>query len=467
MFLTSTPLLQFIGLFSLASVLINCGAAATKKNEIAVKEKIGEQTSLTAKNWSTQSNPSDITVDWLQSFNDTLLDRLVLEAQTNNRNLQAAAASVESAQALAKQAGVALQPNIGLSSDAARAGTGSGDIKPVDSRGLGLQVSWELDLWGRIRNNQQAAVNSVKAAQADFRYAQHSLAATTAQAYFALIEANVQIESALENVDIIEETARIVDVQYKNGMVSAQDLALSRSNTASAREQLISLKGAQRNAARALEVLLGRYPSAEIQAGNTLPDVPPAPPAGIPSELLERRPDMIAAERRVAAAFNKREVARTARLPSLSLTGALGGSSNALSSVLDPANTTWRLGANLVASLFDGGAAQAQVDAASAEQKQALFNYGQSALTAFNEVETGLDQGTVLQQRRDELSIVQQEADKAYRIASLRYKEGEISLLDLLSVQQRLISAKTNLISIERLLLEQRTSLYLALGGDW
>lgn len=455
------------GMLAVIALALFACVVSSEKNEAKVKEKLRGQTQFTAAQWSTRADASDIEVNWLQNFNDDLLRALVSEAQANNRNLLAAAASVEGAQALAKQAGAALSPNVGLSLDSSRTGIRDDNIAPVDNRGIGLQINWELDLWGRIRNSEQAAANSAKAAQADFRYAQHSLAATTTQAYFALIESNIQIETAKESLGILQEIARIVDVQYKNGMVSAQDLAITRSDTASAREQLITLEGAQRNAARALEILLGRYPSAELQAGSVLPVTPPLPPVGIPSEVLERRPDLVAAERRVAAAFNKLEVAKVARLPSLSLTGALGGSSNALANVLDPANTTWRLGANLLASIFDGGTAQAQIDAATAEQKQTLFNYGQSALTAFSEVETALDQGFVLKKRHEELMIVKREAEKAYRIASLRYTEGEINLLDVLSIQQRLIGAKTNLISLERLLLDQRTSLYLALGGQW
>ncbi|MGH1484664.1 MAG: efflux transporter outer membrane subunit [Cellvibrionaceae bacterium] len=451
----------------IAATLLSCGTASTKQTEQALKEKLAGQTTFTAVEWSNQAKSDDITVNWLDAFNDSVLTALVSEAQANNRNLLAASAGVENAQALAKQAGAALLPNAGLSTDGSRTGSRGDGVAPIDSRGIGLQVSWEVDLWGRIRSSEQAAANSARAAQADFRYAQHSLASATAKAYFALIDANNQIAVAKERLGILEETLRIVTVQYNNGLVSAQDLALTRSDIASAREQLITLEGAQRNAARALEVLLGRYPSAELQVRAALPTTPPPPPAGIPSELLERRPDLVAAERRVAAAFNKRDAAKAARLPSLSLTGNVGGTSSSLATVLDPANTTWRLGANLLASIFDGGSKQAQVDAATAEQKQSLFNYGQLALNAFNEVETALDQGVVLDQRKTELVIVEKEAQEAYRIASLRYKEGETNLLDVLTIQQRLIAAKSNLTTIKRLILDQRTELYLALGGHW
>lgn len=451
----------------IGSALISCGAGSTKKTETAIQATLDSQTALTATSWASRADANDIIINWLATFNDQKLNNLVSEAQNNNRNLLSAAASVESALALARQAGAALLPTVGASVDANRSGSGNSAVSPVDGRSVNFQTSWEVDLWGRIRNNQRAAANSAKAAQADFRFAQQSLAATTAQSYFALIESNSQIEIAKENVTILQEISRIVDVQYKNGIVSKQDVALTRSDMASAREQLINLQGAQRNAARALEVLLGRYPRSEISTGVALPSPPSSPPAGVPSELLERRPDLIAAERRVAAAFNTRDVARVARLPSLSLTSVVGGSSTSLSDVLSPTNTAWQLGANLLASIFDGGSAKAQLDSATALQKQSIFDYGQSALTAFSEVEGALDQGVVLKQRQQQLVIVQKEAAKAYHIANLRYTEGEINLLDVLSIQQRLISAQSNLATVNRLLLDQRVNLYLALGGDW
>lgn len=455
-------LLIFIAVIGLSA----CGFFS-KTDKKVVEEKLAGQTSFTAAQWSTTASSNDIVVNWLDSFNDSTLSSLVNEAQLNNRNLLAASASVDNARALARQAGASLLPSANISVGAGRTGNRDSNIAAVDSRNIGLQVSWEADLWGRISSSEQAAANSAKAAQADFQFAQHSMAATVAKSYFALLESNRQIQLAREQRNILEETLKIVQVQYDNGIVSSQDLALTKSDIASAREQIISLENVQRSSIRALEVLLGRYPGAKLKIESSFPILPPAPPAGIPSELLERRPDLVAGERRVAAAFNRIDAARVARLPGLSLTGNLGGSSSSLSTVLDPANTTWRLAANLVGTLFDGGARKAQVEAATAEQKQALFNYGQLALTAFQEVETALDQGKSLEQRYKELLIAQEQASQAYKIAQLRHKEGVIALLDLLSIQQRLISANSSLATLDRLQLDQRVDLYLSLGGHW
>lgn len=241
----------------------------------------------------------------------------------------------------------------------------------------------------------------------------------------------------------------------------------ARSDLASARERLTALDGSQRDAVRSLEALLGRYPGADLEVHDLRPAVPPHPPAGLPSELLERRPDIVAAERRVAAAFNATNQAHAAQLPTIGLTGSVGGASESLSNLLGPANLAWSLGINLLAPIYDGGRRHEAVEIATADQEQALAAYGQVAINAFSELETNLDQGVFIQQRIVDLQEAAAEAENAFRIAKLRYEEGEEELLSVLTIQQRVIGAKSSLSSVERLLLEQRVNLNLALGGSW
>lgn len=416
--------------------------------------------------WTADAAPGDVQVGWLASFNDPTLTELVREAQEQNKNLQATAANVDLAWALAKQAGAALKPTVNLSAGGARSGVASGSTQ-TDQLNVGLDVAWEADVWGRLRAGQRGAAASAEAAEADFRYSQHSLAASVARAYFLAIEAGSQEEVAQETVAALEETLRIVDLRHQEGMVSAQDLALARSDLATSRERLAAVEGSRRDALRSLEILLGRYPGADLEVRKTLPATPPNPPAGLPSGILERRPDLIAAERRVAAAFNAADQARAARLPTVQLTGSLGGSSNALSSLLDPSNVGWRLGTSLLAPLFDGGRRRAQVEISTAEQEQALAQYGQAAIQAFGEVETNLDLGGLLSRRQAELEVAAKNAMEAYRIAELRYREGESDLLDVLTIRQRVFAADSNLVAVQRQILDQRVNLHLALGGAW
>ena len=451
-----------------ACLLTACGAAPSREAiEADVDQAVESETPVLPEQWGTKSDAGVVQVGWIEIFNDPALTRLVTDAQTNNRDLAVAAANVDRAWALARQAGAVLSPDISLAATGGRSGSSDSSSPTTTKLSLGLQVSWEADLWGRLRAGQRGAVASAQAVEADYRFAQYSLAAATAKAYFTSIEAKFQADIARETVEILEETQRIVNVKHDNGMASAQDVSLTRSDLASARERLTTVEGSYRDALRALEVLLGRYPSAELDVRDSLPAVPPPPPAGIPSELLERRPDIVAAERRVAAAFNATAQAQAARLPTVGLTGNLGGASSSLSDLLDPANVAWSAGANLLAPIFDGGRRREAVEIATAEQKQALAAYGQAALNAFSELESNLDQGTVIAQREVDLEVAAREAEKAFRIASLRYEEGEEDLLSVLTIQQRVISAKSALSSVERLLLEQRINLNLALGGSW
>ena len=416
--------------------------------------------------WSSASERvGEVEVGWIAALDDPVLTALVEEAQANNRNLQAAAANVERSWALAGQAGAGLSPAVSLSSGADRGGTIEG--RSTDSFSLGLQASWEADVWGRIRAGEQAAVLSAQSAEADFLYSQYSLAAAVARAYFLAIEADQQVDVARKTLDALTETDRIVGVQNEFGLATSQDVALSRSDLARTRASLSAAEGSQRNALRALEVLLGRYPAADLEVRTTLPNVPPQPPAGVPSSLLERRPDIVAAERNVAAAFNSLDQAKAAQMPTISLTGNLGGSSTDLANLLNPTNVAWQAATSLVVPLIDGGLRESQVDQATAEQKQAIAAYGQAALDAFQEVESSLDQNVVLRDRAVALREAADEANRALRIVRLRYDEGETDLLDVLTIQQRVFTSDADLVSIERARLDEWIGLNLALGGDW
>lgn len=402
---------------------------------------------------------------WVAKLDDPVLSALVEEALANNRNLQAAAANVQRSWALAGQAGAALSPSVSLSSGATR----SGNIEDSggDSYSLTGQASWELDLWGRIRAGNQAAVLSAEAAEADYIYSQYSLAAAVARGYFLAIEAGRQAETVQNTLNALNETDRIVGVQFEFGLATSQDVALSRSDLARTKASLIAAQGSQRDALRSLEVLLGRYPAADLELRQDLPDVPAPPPPGVPSEILERRPDIIAAERRVAAAFNSLDQAKAARMPSISLTGSLGGSSGDLTNLINPTNVAWQAATSLVAPLIDGGLRESQVEQASAEQTQAIAGYGDAVLNAFQEVEGSLDQTVVLRERAVQLEQAADEANNALRIVNLRYEEGETDLLDVLTIQQRVLSNEGDVVSIERAQLDEWVALNLALGGSW
>jgi NodT family efflux transporter outer membrane factor (OMF) lipoprotein len=416
--------------------------------------------------WSqVQENVGDVQVAWITAIGDDTLTALVKEAQANNKDLQAAAANVERSTLLARQAGAALTPTLDLTTGAGQSGVDYS--KTSDELSVGFQANWEIDVWGRIRAGEEAALANAESVKADYIYSQHSLAASTARAYFLAIEAGLQVSVAKKSVEALTKANDIVLLKYENGAAMSEDVSLSKSDLATAQANLIDAEGAQRDAIRSLEVLLGRYPGAELEVRGSMPDTPPLPPAGVPSDILERRPDLIAAERQVAAAFNRVDESKAARLPRIALTAGIGGSSDQLSNLLNPANVAWNVGTNLLAPIIDGGQRKTQVEISTAEQEQALAAYGQAALQAFQEVESRLDQSVVLSKRKDSLNEAATEINKALKVAELRYKEGEEELLDVLVIQQKVFTADSNLTTVKRAQIERWIDLNLALGGSW
>ncbi|NOZ54680.1 MAG: TolC family protein [Gammaproteobacteria bacterium] len=470
--------MRTIRLISLLIIVLLTASCAkpmnTQQREQAIEEaieEVAEETLKTPTEWSAEVaknalKAGDAPAKWLTSFNDPVMLKLIKEARTNNQDLKVAAGNMDKAWLLAKQSGAALKPTVDLSLGGGRSGGVDGG-SASNNVNVGLEASWELDVWGRLRAGVSASEASAQAAEADYIFAQHSLSANVATSYFIVIEAKLQAAITRKNLAILEESMRIAQVKYDNGLSSAQDVALNRANLATAQEQLITIEGSERDATRALEVLLGRYPSAELDISDVLPDLPPPPPAGVPSEILERRPDIVSAERQIALAFNATDQAKAARLPKFSLTTSLSGASESLSDVLNPSNLVWKLMGNIAAPLFDGGRRKIDVEIATVEQKQAISTYAQTALTAFSEVENNLDQGKVLADRETALVEAYTQSKKARRIAELRYKEGESELLDTLQIQQQAFTAESNLLSIKRSQLEQRINLYLSLGGSW
>lgn len=457
---------SFAVLLSAAALLSSCASVApATQSETA--SSAAESLPPIPPSWtSARERIGDVNVGWIEKFNDPLLVELVKEAQRNNRNLRAAAANVRRSWALAKQAGSPLLPSVGLSGNATRREPLE-NLPGSTSLTLGVQVDWEIDIWNRIEAGEQAAVESARSAEAGYIFSQYSLAGAVAQSYFVVIESQEQIEVAQNIVDALTEIVRIVRLRYRYGFASAYDVSLAQADLSSSIDTLEAAENGKIEALRNLEALIGRYPGADLETPELLPLNPNPPGAGLPSELLQRRPDLIAAERTIAAAINSRKVAEAAKLPSISLSTNIGGASNELGNLLDPANVVWTLAANLLAPIFDGGARDAQVEISDADVQAAVAAYADTAINAFTEVEVALDRGVFLRKRRTALENAAEETSNALSLSLLQYKEGEIDLIDVLSVQQRVFGAESSLLSLKRAQLNQYVEINLALGGDW
>jgi len=268
-------------------------------------------------------------------------------------------------------------------------------------------------------------------------------------------------------VALMQQELAILQAKQNVGQVSDQIVAEARQNLATAQAALLQTRQAQQDVARALEVLLGRYPAAEVEAAGRLIPLPAPMPASIPSAVLERRPDIIAAEQQVAAAFHMVQSAKLAKLPSFGLGFAVGNQASEITKFIGIPMGFWSLGLSLVQPLFTGGYLQAEVDIRTAEQEAALQLFIQKALTAFNEVETGLSYERNLSEQRQLLDDALTECRKAFNLAKIKYEVGETDMLPVVQQEGNLLVAEANLVGVDHALLNNRISLNLALGGSY
>ena len=400
---------------------------------------------------------------WLKSFKDPQLDALVAEVLTNNPDLRVAAARVEQAAAQVRLAGATLKPQV--SALARGGGALSGDSSGLE--GAGIFANWELDVWGRVRAGREAASGQYDGAALDTEYARQSLAALVAKSWFVATEARLQKAIAEEMAAASERQLAFAQDRLRVGRGDEYELALSRANLATFRDSVKTLDLAYQQALRALEALAGRYPAAALEVPPRLAAVPGPVPVGMPSELLERRPDVIAAERRVAAAFHRVQEAKAARLPRISLTAALTSISSELFVLKDRDNPVWSAGASLSQPLYLGGSLRSQIEIRTAEQKQAIAEYGRVGARAFGEVENALSSAFTLDEREAILTQLVADNSRALELANVRYRVGAG---DLRAVQQQslaLHAARTALLRVQAERLVQRVNLHLALGGSF
>jgi NodT family efflux transporter outer membrane factor (OMF) lipoprotein len=399
---------------------------------------------------------------WLASFDDPALSALVDEALAYNADLQVAAARVEQAAGYVKVANASLLPSVGVFAAGGGKSGGSGGLD-----GVFLNASLELDVWGRVRYGRAAAQEQSAAAVADYAYARQSLAAMVAKSWFVAIEAGLQRAIAQDVLRSSESLLRIAQDRLRVGNGNEQAVAEARVSVGTYRDTLRQIDLAREQALRALELLLGRYPAAEIAVAGRLSPMPPPVPVGMPSQLLERRPDVIAAERRVAAAFDRVGEARAAQLPRISLTAGGSSVSSDLLELKDTNNPIWSFGANLIAPLYQGGSLRAQVEIRSAEQKQAVASYARTGQRAFGEVESALAAENALRDRGAILEAAIRDSQRALELAQIQYRVGSADLRAVEQNQLALYSARISLLRVQTERLAQRVNLYLALGGGF
>lgn len=450
----------------LVVVLGGCLVRPPNHSEI-VGKSLPKGTSIPA-SWSSDAGANAaVSNNWLETFHDPGLDAIVEEAIKNNLDLQQAAAKVTIARQTVTIVGAQLKPQVGAHFSGATTEKADSSSNPFQSNMEHGGASWEVDVWGRLRSQQAAARSSFEAVALDYSFARQSLAATTAKSWYQTIESRQLMELAEQSVGLYADLLKLARVQASAGKVSDLDLAEASASLNDAEGQSQNAQSVYSESRRNLEVLVGRYPAGELKVGETFVPIPPPVQAGLPASLTERRPDLVAAERQVLAAFRNLEAAKLALRPDITLTVEGGRVSDRLLDLLLLNPVFFRSAVQVFVPIYEGGALRADIRIATAQQGQALAAYGSAALNAFREVEIALTNEALLAEYLKYEQEALHDRAEAVRIATLKYKAGATDLLSVLQLQTDQIATQVELIKARNAQLANRINLHLALGGSF
>ncbi len=414
--------------------------------------------------WVAQgTRPEDVERGWLKEFNDPELSALASEALAYNLDLKVAQARVEQARNLMEAAGGALLPTLTLAGKLG--GKLGSDASGVN--GAFLQASWEVDLWGRVRYGRLAATEQYASATADAAYARQSLVAALARAWFGAKEIIAQIGLTDQTIAASERFLELTQTRVRVGTANDSDLAVAQASLAAYRDSRRELIRAKEQALRAIEILLGRYPTAELVVSADLPPVPAPAAAGLPSQLLERRPDVIAAQKRVAAAYARAEQASAERWPKINLTAAVGTISSEVFVLKDASNPLWGVGANVAWSVFNGGQLKNVAAAKAAEAQAASAEFARIGARSFADVEDAIGGEAALREQADYAAAAVDAQQRSLNTTQVEFRVGRTDARPMVQQQVRVYSAQMRALHLWAETLSQRVALHLALGGDF
>ena len=414
--------------------------------------------------------------EWWKQFGDPVLDALIVEALANNRNVKVAAANVLQAAGIFTQTRSQLFPQVGYGATAGRARTtesgGTPGIErlipnPQTSYQALLNATWELDLWGRVQRLSEAARANALASDDARRGVILSLVASVATDYIQLRGLDSQLEIAKKTLDAYGESVKLFELQFKYGQISQMNVAQAQSQYETAAVQIPALESQIAQTETALSILLGRNPG-RIARGRSIDDLAmPSVPAGVPSLLLTRRPDLMQSEEQLIAANAQIGAAQALYFPTISLTSAFGSSSAELSNLFKGPARVWNYAGQLSGPIFTFGAVSGQVAQAQAQADAALQNYQLSIQNAFGDVDNALIASAKLKEQiAAQQRLVAALADYD-RLAKLQYNGGYTSYTTVLQAEQSLFPAELNLASMRASMLNSSVNIYKAMGGGW
>jgi NodT family efflux transporter outer membrane factor (OMF) lipoprotein len=402
---------------------------------------------------------------WWEVYRDATLNALMEQVPAANQTLRAADASYRQSQAAVLAARSGLYPTVGANVGATRARQGNAETATLYN--LGVPVDWEIDLWGKIRRTVEASQDSAEASAADLAATRLSLEAQLAQAYLALRVVDRSKRLSDETVAAYTRSLALTQNRYDAGVAARSDVVQAETQLQSAQVQAIDIGVTRAQLEHAIAVLIGKPPADyALPAVDTIPALPSIP-AAVPSALLERRPDIAAAERRVAAANAQIGVATAAFYPSVSLTGSIGFVSSSFSNWISLPSRAWSLGAALATPLFDAGLRSAQRDETIAAYDATVANYRQTVLTGFQDVEDNLSTLRILEEEAQAQDVALQSARRALELTTNQYRAGIVNYISVVAFQAIAFSAEQNAVNLTGRRLAASVALIKALGGGF
>ncbi|WP_038531506.1 efflux transporter outer membrane subunit [Formosa agariphila] len=457
-----TNIFKFLLIFSGLCIIQSCAVKQPGTSEDLQEEAFANF--ILPSTWQNSADTLAIQDNWLSTFNHPVLDTLVKEALVYNPDLRISSSRIEEANGYLQAAQAALRPAFSI---LGRESTKLGGTFGNGLNGALFAASWELDIWGKLRSARSAEEANLEAMKSEQSFARLSIAAHVTRTYFLASKTFLQMELAQQMIALSENMKTISQNRFDIGIGTQIDVEMANANLNSLKDANRQLELAYANQLRALELLLGRYPAAEIEVKNELVELNAEIPSGIPLQILERRPDVLASQQRYNAAFYRVGEAEAAKLPQLSLTASLGILDSQIFQLSDDfSNPIRSIGGELAAPIYQGGALKANVAIRTAQQKQALEDYNRTVLNAMADVENTLDAVQTVGEREIFIKQSVTSNEKAFELEEVRFKVGLVDMRNLIDQQMDLYKSQTDLLNIKGEKIIQRINLYMALGGN-
>ncbi len=474
MMMTSHTVTRYLSVLPLVLLMSACALTRVDPPAPVTAPAAFKETGL----WQHGGAPSQAATPdaWWTLFNDPVLNDLQARLLIGNENLKAAVAQVRNARAAVEASREALFPTLSVGLDGTRSSspqvtTTSGAT--VDRRNiannlnLSANASWELDLWGRLSLATTGAQATLQASVDDLAAARLSAQALLAQTYFSMRAAEAQSALYVRSVAAYQRSLDLTQVRYQGGVAALSDVLQAQTALKSAQAQQVQAEGTRAQMEHAIAVLLGILPSGLTLATNDTLPAPPAVPELLPATLLQRRPDIAAAQARVAVAYAQIGIADAAWFPSLTLSASAGYRSSSLSNLISAPNLFWSLGPSLTEAIFDGGQRKLASAQARATADQATSTYRQAVLVALQEVEDNLSVADQAQRQAQLQQDALQSAQRNLEITMDQYKAGTVSYLNVTTAQNAVLTSETSLLSLRNQQLAAINTLLKNIAGRW